>query len=564
MKTSPGSKRPNGTSLILVFLLLPILIFLARSVHWLSSTAGHRTHLHRQKVSAQYILEAGQAHALAKLKQDADWTAGFQDEEMDDISGTYSVIFTPAGAEYQAGTSVNNITGTEAVDGPRGPGTVEPGTVELVVLAGVSGVKLTGETIFEAKTKPLPSYGLGASGNIVLKGDVSIRGIQSLNNQAEVRAGVHSNSEGGLGPTIQWDKNDRTDRMSVKGTVTTSASQSNSIRLQGTEGVDYDVSEIQTDVASLPMPSTNILQTVTQHSSLSPPVFNNFDTTTLGRGESFYDGDASLQGDLVLNGHNLYVDGDLTVNGTIRGDGSVYVTGKTTFKGDAEIEANETGVALYSHGAVELSGFNGLEYLESLKQQDAQLSSAISEYNNSFRRVNLRRGKGGGGHAYEDRRSKHAPGLLESFDRNNLKGETAKFIRSQLEKQATTELKKFDLGKTRGFWGYRLDYRNRDADINRLVVKPPPKADFSKLGQAYFQGLIVSDHYIRTDNAVSVVGSLWSTGQYEAAGGESNGIEPGDIILNNGTEVVMNQELLEEPETATRDVTDLQLKVWLK
>ena len=68
----------------------------------------------------------------------------------------------------------------------------------------------------------------------------------------------------------------------------------------------------------------------------------------------------------------------------------------------------------------------------------------------------------------------------------------------------------------------------------KLVTNRPPEADFSKLGQAYFQGLIVSDHYVLTDNAVSVVGSLWSTGKHEATPVTIDGktVTPGDLILN--------------------------------
>lgn len=563
-----GISNKRGSSFLIVFLMIPILVFLARAVHWLSTTSGHRANLHRKKVVAQYLVEAGQAHALAKLKADADWKEGFKEQTLDDVPGTYSMHFHTLSEEYQEGDSVNNITGTEYLDGPRGPKTVKPGTVEFVVKANVQGQEELGQAIFEAETKPLPSYGLGASGNIILRGDVSIRGIQSLANQVEVRAGVHSNSEGDGGPTIQWEKKEGVDRMVVKGTVTSSADDAESIELQGTEGVDYEISEIETDVAALPMPSTNIVETVDNFSNLNPPKFENFGTTRLNSGSSYYQGDANLQGDLVLNGHDLYVKGDLTVNGTIRGDGSVYVTGKTTLKGDSEIKASETGVALYSHGAVDLSGFNGKEYLASLRKENEQFERALAEYEGSFAPVTRTARRQKGGHTshlvlYEDNRSAHAPGLLDSFEAKGLKGETASFIRKQLKKQADHELVEYDKNRRGGFM-IRITY-SREVE-GRLVTAKPPEADFSKIGQAYFQGLIVSDHYVKTDNAVSVVGSLWSTGRHPDTGAMVDGkaVTPGDIILNNGTEVVMNRELLEEPKTATRDVTSLRLKSLLR
>ena len=556
-----------ASSVLLVLLLVPILVFLARAIHWLAGASGHRVNVHRKRIMANYLLEAGQAHALARIKENADWREGFKDVALDDVPGTYSLAFKNPESPYRPGQSVNNITGNQYVDGPRGPKTVKPGTLELVVHADVGGQKVSGQRIFETKTKPLPSYGLGASGHIVLKGKVSIRGIDSLASQVEVPAGIHSNAEGTLGPTIEWAKKDGTDVMEVKGTVTTSADTADAIQLQGVEGVDYKVTEIETDTAKLPVPSKNIEETVSLHSSLPSPNFNNYGTTTLGSGSSYYSGSASLQGDLVLNGHDLYVDGDLRVNGTIRGDGSVYVTGKTTLKGDSEIKAEETGVALFSHGAVELRGFDGQEFLTSLRQDDAQLAKALDEYDRSFQPLTVQTANFKGTNKkthllYEDTRSSFAPGLLESFDQRGLRGDTASFIRKQLQKQADHKLVEYSQANT---WAASRRRYSRSF-TGKLYKGKPPEADFSKIGQAYFQGLIVSDHYVLTDNAISVVGSLWSTGSNTAPPVTIDGrtVQSGDIILNNGTEVVMNRELLEEPRTATRDVTDFQLKSWVK
>ena len=155
-----------------------------------------------------------------------------------------------------------------------------------------------------------------------------------------------------------------------------------------------------------------------------------------------------------------------------------------------------------------------------------------------------------------------APGLLDSFDNRGLQGETASFIRKQLQKQADHKLVEYSQANT---WAASRRRYSRSF-TGKLYKGKPPEADFSKIGQAYFQGLIVSDHYVLTDNAISVVGSLWSTGSNSAPPVTIDGrtVQSGDIILNNGTEVVMNRELLEEPRTATRDVTDFQLKSWVK
>lgn len=555
----------RGTGLLLVLLMVPVLVFLARSVHWLSQTAAHRVNLHRTKVVAQYLLEAGKAHALAQLKQDADWSAGFKNRKLEDVPGTYSVVFSQPDQPYQEGHSVNNITGGVSRDGPRGPGTVRPGTIELVVQADSGGHAAIGQTIFSAKTKPLPAFGLGASGNILLKGDVSIRGIENLASQSPVEAGIHSNATGSTGPAISWVKNSGGNKMVVKGRVTTSASDTAAVSLDGVSGQDYKVEGIETDAAPLPVPKANIVDTVSNNSGLAAPSFNNFGTSTLSAGKSYVQGPVELQGDLRLDGHTLYVDGDLTVNGTIAGDGSVYVTGKTKLKGDTQIHAQEIGVALFSHGAVELKGFDGREFLNQLRGQNSGVNSAMSTYDGSLVRVTGRRVKGGGnlnGEYYDDRRAEQVPALLNAFNQSGAQGETADFIKKQLTDYVVNDTAPEARIYGVGGYGYRLNTEIR----GKLRQGRPPSYDLSKIGQAYFQGLIVSDHYVLTDNAVSVVGAVWSTGDFEAEPTTIDGrtVSPGDIVANNGTEIVLNRELLEEPESQTRDVTDFELRAYVK
>ena len=569
-------RKVRGTSLLVVFLLIPTMVLMARAVHWLSQTSAHQSIVHTKMVTAQYLIEAGQSHALAKLKQDANWTDGFDGVELDNVSGSYSLSFNRPGQEYQPGQSVNNIMGDVPVDGPRGPATVQPGDVELVVFADSNGFQTTGDTVYKAKTQQLPAYGLGASGNIVLKGDVAVRGIQSLANPAEVDAGIHSNNKSGSGPAITWKKNSSTDLMKVKGRVTAASDHDQAISLEGTEGVDYQLEGLEKGTAAISMPQVNIKEAVASQSALSPPTLSEFGTTHLSRGASYHSGDLTLQGDLRLNGHKLYVEGSLIVNGSISGDGAVYVTGDTSLKGDTKIHADEAGVALFSHGSVALSGFDGLEYLKELRKKNSAIDHALGRYDSAVVPVVMRRAKGGNkkrGEYFDDQREQQIPGLLQAFNQANVEGDTAQFIKKQLKDYSTEEggnVAGSNRIPRREGHGYRatspVAYGPTTTVRGFLTKGRPQTADLSKIGRAYFQGLIVSDNYVKTDNQVSVVGCLWATGENkESKSGLGNqDHKPGDIVLNNGTEIVLNKEVLERPEAASVDIAEFELKAWLR
>ena len=568
-------KTRRGTSVLLVLLLIPVLVFLARAVHWLSTTSGHRSQTHRRAVTAQFLAEAGQAHALAKLKSNANWEDGFDRVEMDNVRGHYSVVFNPEGDAYEEGESVNNITGSFPVDGPRGENTVQPGHVELIVHADSDGLLANTSAVYVAKSKKLGAFGLGASGNIVLQGRVEVRGIENLVSQKATEAGIHSNSAD-AGPVIRWRKNSASDRMNVQGKVTAISTDANAIQLEGVEGVDYQAQEIANSAAPLTPPDVDIPGTVSNNSSLAAPTFNDFGTTQLAAGRSYVNGDVTLQGDLELDGHALFVNGNLTVNGTISGEGSVYVTGGTKLKGDTHINSQETGVALFSHGAVELQGFNGKEFLNRLSQSDPNVAQAMADFDRGVTPVVMRRQKGGDkkiGEYYDDARGNSIPVLVGALDRAGADGETARFVKRQLrrfgggtgEEGAVRTLPPGSQHITT--WGSSpVAYRPTTNIRGRLIRGPLPELKLSKLGQAYFQGLIVTDSYVLTDNQVSVVGSLWSTGKSSDPPVDLDGesIKPGDIVVKNGTTIILNEELLEKPEATTRDVEELELKVWVK
>lgn len=85
-------------------------------------------------------------------------------------------------------------------------------------------------------------------------------------------------------------------------------------------------------------------------------------------GNSRYQGNLTLTGDLNLDNAFLFVNGDLNINGAFKGIGTIVVSGKCSFKGAVEIESNEQ-IALISGGGIEAIGesskrsiFKGLLY----------------------------------------------------------------------------------------------------------------------------------------------------------------------------------------------------------
>jgi hypothetical protein len=540
--------------MLLVILLIPILVFLARSIAWLSQTSSFRSVAHRQKIASTYIMEAGVAHAASILEEDSEWTEGFDEEEMTRVSGTYTVTFQDSSRPYQEGNSVNNINGLEALDGPRGPETVVPGTIELIVHAKEGQRQSSGTFLMQAIFTDISDIGLGSGRSIIMEGNVDVKGVENLSSWAPVNAGIHANRYEGREAAISWTPKKDADKAIFTGKVATSSRGDDAISFAGEKDVDYSASEFETGAGRLSIPSPDIKTAVLNKSSAPEPPIDTYGTTRLTSQDYFAGGDTDLQGDLVLDGGALYVKGDLNVNGSITGTGTVYVTGKTTFKGDALIESNDTGVALYSEGAVEITGFNGREFVDGLRKEIPELNRQYAIYAH-----NMAEASDTTPDATQERQARAAMNAIARVsdiinERLPDGHETGDFIQEQL----------------RGFSsvvGHTMDdgtYGRREmTECNRRVTY-----GLDRLGTGYFKGLLVSNSYIHTDSAVAVIGSVWASGSnQEDEPVNINGkiIHPGDVYLGDDSAVLLNKDLMDDEDKAKpTDIKKLELQAWIR
>ena len=553
MSTLTSKRWPRGAAVLLVITLIPILIFLARSVAWLSQTTHFRTVSYREKVSATYILEAGLNHAATLLTEDATWTEGFQNEEMTRIRGSYSIYFQKPGEAYQQGYSVNNLMGTDDRDGPRGPKTVAPGTVELIVHSRSGPTENQGTFLLQAVFDDNRDWAVSSAGKLVMNGNVDVQGVANLETWAPVKAGVHSNLYQSNETAIEWNPAKLGDKATFTGKVSTTNRGTDALKFAGTEGTDYSAESFEDEAGRLSISSPDIVQEVGNHSSSPAPATNPFGETRLSSGDFYKGGPLELQGDLVLDGGTLYVNGDLTVNGSITGTGSVYVTGKTTFKGDAVIEAGAEGVALYSEGSITMSGFNGVEFVERLARDNP---SIIGHFNNAKSQLaesadstpdNVQRN-----HNNSAQNSIRQVSAFVDQRLNTANGQTAAFIKEQLAS--------FDDA---------IQVTHADGTYGRAEMRPVHKKvayGLDKLGTGYFKGLMVTNSYIQTDSAVAVVGAVWASGtntEDEPTTVDGKEIKPGDIYLGADSSLLLNQALVDDEENGTpSQLAGLEMLAW--
>lgn len=551
--------------MLLVILLIPVLVFLARALTWLSSSSNFRSLRHQQKLRSSYTLEAGVSHAASLLMEDATWEDGFDHEKLTRLDGSYTVTFQDAATPYVVGNSVNNIFGTEWRDGPRGPASVMPGTVELIVHAQDGSQQTDGRFLFRAILNNKAEFALSTEGRVVMNGNVDVTGVENVRDGEDgpgfsnedswmpVDAGLHANFFSSDQNAISWTKKTATDKATFSGKVSTPSRGANAITFEGTQGTDYSAGSIETNTAKLGVPSPEIIQSVQANSSAPAPRVSPFATTTLSAGKFYAGSNMDVQGDLVLNGTDLYVEGNLNVNGSIIGTGSVYVTGETNFKGDAEISAGAEGVALYSEGPVSLSGFNGREYMLRLRQRYPEIDQYYRTYTSNMAAASdttpdaVQRGQA-------SRASAAIAQVSAVVDRDVPNGSpTSDFVKDQL----------------RGFKAI-VDATSADNTWSRREMGGAHRKityGLDRLGTAYFKGILVSNAYIHTESSVGVVGAVWASGSNKNVApkvlDDGTTIRSGDIYLGDNTSLLMNKELLEDDETVKPNtIKGLQLLSW--
>jgi hypothetical protein len=226
-----------------------------------------------------------------------------------------------------------------------------------------------------------PPYPLMAGGTINMLGNVNVSGVQAAGNPNGSPAGIFSNDAANQANIITWSPINAGDKATVTGQVATVSNNANAVNMSGAT-----VSQgIKTGVQPQNLPPVDIASLISSKSTSPKPVINAVGATQLPMGDYYYNGNLSMNGDLQLDGANLYVTGKLTINGTIKGSGSVFVASSTTFQGNSSVTAGGDGqqIALYSHGDVTLSGFNGTAWLTAFTAANG-LSTQWSEIQNTF------------------------------------------------------------------------------------------------------------------------------------------------------------------------------------
>lgn len=579
-------KWSRAATLVVVILLMLMLAVLSKALVNIVTSKALQSRQYQERVSAGFVLKAAILDSQTELSLDPGWNTGFQQKPLGDIPGEYTVSFGP---------SVNNMASSVAADGPRGEGTVPPFSAELTVSAQVGGTTRAANVVISKTVTELVPYALTASGRVRLQGDVRISGIANLIEPEARPAGVHSNRSDETGTLISWQKLSGGDQAQISGVVSVGSENSGAIDFDS--GADV-VGGFRLDEPVKPFPEIDILGLVAAKSA-SPPFIPTIGTTVLGSGEYFSAGDVVLNGDLLLSSGTLYINGDLTVNGTISGRGAVYTTGRTSFKGDSNVVcSNDNGVALFSRGAVELTGYDGSAYLADLAASDSTFETHLDDTQQALAEVKSILASSSpadiveGGSAHDD--LDDARMIIGQDSGGNNAGRMADIVASQpsssiqsfvhrklvwLEKifagddnnryNATTPSSEVVAnwreggGDLAGIMDGAMDELDQDmmATLQGLVGQ----FDFDKLGISYFQGLIYTNGYIYCANEIHVVGSIWAVDNGSQSsvlvGGEV--LEPGDVFLSNNTQLVYNEDYVLNPG-GIGVVTPLRRASWIE
>lgn len=599
-----------------------VLSVLSRALVVASSQQGYNSLNYVGEKKATLLAESANLLVIDELSRDDSFSDDIRDGRLESMEGVYQVDFVaPSDSEVGWNQSVNNLNGSVAVDGPRGKNTVPPGALNLVVVVQVQGIEKRFETLIRR-----PVFGgilpaIGSSGKITLQGDVTVDGIESVSAETEIDGDIHSSFSASTStPVISWSGSSG-EQAKISGKVAVSSPSASAISM-GSASIDGGT---ETSFAIPPAPEPQIVNTVLSKSGASPfsaPVFGDVNA---GSGEYYSAGGVSVDGDLVLNGTDLYIDGDLRVNGSIRGQGTVWVTGNTQFRGDSSIRVgSEDSVSLLSHGNVSLQGFSGLEYLEAFVQsagdpalvkafedtkgalnaiQQIAENRSAAEFNRElaadqettpWRRVlgdpptprvkleqpppgyeinSLGRLKDGLAAAAENDKGTKAF-MLERLDilrRANMESIDAGGDDPATVRQAVAEWERGDLSGA-GYWDYIVEYEFRTGEplpegTLEELANFASQLSLDRLGTSSFQGTVFTDGAFLAEHEVNVIGQIQATGRNESAGDLTSAsgqtVEPGDVFVGDGCHVTYCREYSDDAKEAMSSGSEFEVSVWL-
>lgn len=550
-------------STILLLLVSGLLVSINNEEH-LSLRNAHAT-------EALFLGEAGIADATYQLSASNAWEpVGTERIQVDfpEVNGRYTIEFYDGVGQVERHESVNNLDTDSSVDGPRGPATVPPKTADIVVKVELKGREFYYEALISRGFSEPVSVPLLTSGKIRMEGDVLIQGVESLGNPIPIEAGIHSNMRASTPGIIEW-RGGADDKAYISGIVSTTSGHPDAIRAPGSG--EFNVGSVEVGQASQQFPVVDIDLAVRSGRGATPLVPNPGATTTL-RGRDFRFEGGVINGDLVLDGVNLFVDGPLEVNGTITGSGAIYVRGDTSLRGSAELISDERTLALFSKGNVKLEGFDGSQYLEERAEESEDFftwnEDAKWAHEELMARITQEGSYGGdaenpstwgntpGGEVDQlravlgsetqvvpDERSQDSLGKMADYLEMNYAGnETADFLVQRLK-------------DTRNLYrdGGSIDVANDtfNPSLAAGATRRAGRQNFDKLGVSFIQGLIYTNGAVYATNEVQVVGALMAEKNGDSpereweVGGER--LQAGDVYLTGGSSLIYNKELVENP-----------------
>lgn len=591
------------TTLMMTGLLALMITSVVRAVHGGTSITKN----YHDQVAALYVAEAGLADVMSRLEIDGTWVDGFNKERMPHRPGTYTVRFNTSGTDFEPWHSVNNIAGLTAADGPRGPGSVAPGTAYVVVVARVGAVDRQLEAFLNSTGVINVEYPLMTSRTIDLRGEVEITGLKNLRSYERVAAGIHSNGRGHDGePTIKWRKRHWGDEALITGKVSAVHSGSDAIDF-GNDPDDYDVGAFEDNAARRAFPQLgNIEFAVAQKSSAAPPVLEPGGTTSLAAGEFYSGGTLDVQGDLVLNGSDLYIDGDLNVNGGISGSGAVWVSGTVNFKGDSTLRSSGKA-ALMSRKGVNLIGFDGNEYMEDFADSDPEVEALWEATRTALGTLQDEMESGepetlvgsGGTLDLLARELGEHPENLPPIDPPTtpedvlVGGDYLGKLVERLEARSESSARDFMIDKLNGyrsFFSATEDTEDADvaeqfdddpwtrpgafdavidsgrADLIAPLLTQVSSVSYDKLGSSYFQGIIYTNGHVFAANNVTALGSIMADGR----GNEpqphplnpSKELYPGELVMTGGANLTFIEEFFQDNVNALRIKGPVRIRTW--
>lgn len=522
---------------------------------------------HRDEVAALYLAQAGIVEAVTELENDDAWVTGFTNKSLAGVPGTYTLTFNTTGAPFTEFESVNNSDGMNP-DNYQGANKVPAGCASLVVTAEVGMARRTVEAIVRVNNgEYLARYPIHSGGRVVMRGDVLVNGIKSQSDPTAVPGDIRSTLSTNVNDIIYWDNGGGTGTADITGTVGTTSNAAGAVNLSGyTPDGGVEIGTPQP-----PVRDVNILAKIAAKTGAATPTINTSGTTLLsGGGDYYYSGDLTINGDLKLQGVQLYVDGALTVNGSITGDGAVYVGGDTKFMGDARVTASSPDkIALFSQGNVELEGFDGTAYMNSITG-DSTLTAAWNQLGNSIHDFQTELGSSpslgvgstldmirseisnaGSTHGTTNGRTPNAAGTLVS--RLNAQPQSSardamitKFQELEDLFYAHSNGSSAEIAALNALANNNLITGSFDAaidngryDLVNLMLAYAQAIDYTSLGTSYFQGLVFTHGSLYAHHEVTILGAVVAKddGTQSSVTIGSDTVDPGDLFLTNGTRV---------------------------